>query len=61
MCLSKVFEVTDGGEKLICEYATAISLDGGVITLTDIMGDEITVKGTLKSIDLAGNVIRIIG
>jgi len=60
MCLSKVFEVTDGRENLVCDHTAAINLDGGVITLTDIMGDEIMIKGTLKSIDLANNIIKIL-
>jgi len=59
MCLSKVYEVKDGNENLICEYTSAISLDNGIIKLTDIMGEEFTVKGTLQSIDLANNIIKI--
>jgi len=59
MCLSAVYEVRDGAQKLVCEHATAISLDGGVITLTDILGEEIVVKGVLKSIDLVKNIILI--
>ena len=59
MCLSVAYEIRDGNENLICEYVAAISLDDGVITLTDIMGEEITIKGVLKSIDLAKNIIKI--
>jgi len=59
MCLSAVYEIRDGNEKLVCEYATGVSLDGGVITLTDIMGEETTISGTLKSIDLIKNIIMI--
>ena len=59
MCLSAVYEVRDGNEKLVCEHATAISLDGGVITLTDIVGEEFVIAGILKSIDLVKNIIKI--
>jgi len=59
MCLSAVYEVRDGSEKLVCEHATAISLDGGAITLTDLLGDEIVITGVLKSIDLVKNIIKI--
>ena len=59
MCLSAVYEVRGGNEKLICEHAVAISLDGGVITLTDIMGEEVIINGALKSIDLVKNTIKI--
>jgi len=59
MCLSAVYEVRDGSEKLVCEHATAISLDGGSITLTDILGEEFVVSGVLQSIDLVKNIIKI--
>jgi len=59
MCLSTVYEIRDGSEKLVCEYATAINLADDVITLTDIMGEEIVIKGVLKSIDLVKNIIKI--
>lgn len=59
MCLSAVYEVRDGNESLVCEYTTAISLGDGIITLTDLLGDEIEVKGTLRSIDLVKNIIKI--
>ena len=59
MCLSAVYEVRDGSEKLVCEHATGICLDGGVIRLTDILGEEISVTGVLQSIDLVKNIIKI--
>ena len=59
MCLSTVYEIRDGSENLVCEYATAINLSEDVITLTDIMGEEIVLKGVLKSIDLVKNIIKI--
>jgi len=34
-------------------------MDGGVITLTDIMGEETVITGLLKSIDLVKNIILI--
>lgn len=59
MCLSAVYEVGDGREKLICEHATALSVNGAVITLTDILGEELAVTGILKSIDLVKNIIMV--
>jgi predicted RNA-binding protein len=59
MCLSAVYEIKDGNEKLVCEHTAAIGLDGGMITLTDIMGEEVVITGILKSIDLAKNIIKI--
>jgi len=59
MCLSAVYEIKDGNEELVCDYATAICLDGGSIKVTDITGEEYVIAGVLKSIDLVKNVIVI--
>ena len=59
MCLSAVYEVRDGSETLLCEHTTAINLDGSTIKLTDLLGEEIQITGTLKSIDLIKNIILI--
>ena len=59
MCLSTVYEVRDGNEKIVCEYTTALSIDGRFVTLTDIMGEELVISGILKSIDLVKNIIKI--
>ena len=57
MCLSAVYEVKDGNESLICEYTTSLNIEGSVITLTDIMGEEVVFTGALKSVDLVKNII----
>ena len=59
MCLSAVYEVKDGFEKLVCEHTTTIDLDGSLITLTDILGDEIVITGVLKSVDLVKNIVIV--
>lgn len=59
MCLSTVFAVVNGNENKIKEYVCNISIDGKNITLTDIMGEEITVVGTLKSMDFVKNLAII--
>jgi predicted RNA-binding protein len=59
MCLSAVYEVRGDNETLVCEHTTGIVLGDGVVTLTDLMGDEIVVTGALKSIDLVKNIIKI--
>lgn len=59
MCLSDVYEIGAGTEKLMCEHTTAVSIDGEVITLTDIMGEEVVITGVIKSIDLVKNIIKI--
>jgi len=59
MCLSTVFAVIDGNENKVCEYVCNIDIDGRNITLTDIMGAETKVIGTLKSMDFVKNRVII--
>jgi predicted RNA-binding protein len=61
MCLSSVYEVKDGGETLLCEHVSGLTVDGGSVTLTDIMGAETTVSGAIERIDLVNNIILIAG
>lgn len=61
MCLSTVY-MTDGGERTkLAEYVSGIRAEGEKITLTDIMGLETVVYGTLKSVDLVENRVLIEG
>ena len=59
MCLSAVYEVSEGAERLVCERAATVSAGDGLITLTDIMGKELVLSGALRSIDLVKNIIKI--
>ena len=59
MCLSAVYEVKDGNERLVCDHVTTISLDENTIRLTDLMGEEVILTGFLKSIDLVKNIIKV--
>ena len=61
MCLSTVYKA-DGSEKTkLAEYVSGVRAEGDRITLTDIMGLETVVIGTLKSVDLVQNQIVIEG
>ena len=59
MCLSNVYLVSDDSEKLVCEYASSVSVKGNQILLTDVIGQEITVVGTILSVDLIKNQIKV--
>jgi predicted RNA-binding protein len=60
MCLSTAWELgTDGGKRMLCEHVAGLSVAGKTITLTDLMGNEINVKGILQGIDLIKNTITI--
>ncbi len=61
MCLSTVYKA-DGSERVkLAEYVSGVKAEGDRITLTDIMGLETVVYGTLKSVDLVQNQIVIAG
>lgn len=59
MCLSRVINVTESGEKQIGEYICKVRVSGDEIQLLDIMGQLTTVKGRILDIDLVGNQIRV--
>ncbi len=59
MCLSNVYLVTDDSEKLVCEYASTVRVEGETIRLTDVIGQEITVTGKIMNVDLIRNEIKV--
>ena len=58
MCLSTVYR-TSAPDSVIMEYVSKITVEGDRITLTDVMGEEKTVLGTLKLADLTGGTVQI--
>lgn len=59
MCLSSAYEVGSDGEKFICDRVTNVSVEGESVRLTTLLGIETVVTGSLKSIDLNSNIIKI--
>ena len=59
MCLSDAYELVGGERKPLMNYVSAISVEDGVVTLTDMLGARKLVPGTLKSVYLTSNVILI--
>jgi predicted RNA-binding protein len=60
MCLSTAWELDGAGDKkMLCEHVAGLSVAGNTITLTDLMGKEISVSGTLRGVDLIKNTITI--
>jgi predicted RNA-binding protein len=60
MCLSTVYELGAGNQKKqLGEYVSALEVRGGTVTLTDIMGSEVSVTGTIQRVDLVENTILI--
>ncbi|NLW65355.1 MAG: CooT family nickel-binding protein [Clostridiales bacterium] len=59
MCLSSAYTTKNGIDTLICDRVTNVSVDGGKVVLTNLLGMDTVVNGALKSIDLNKNVITI--
>ena len=59
MCLSTVYKVKGNEQEKICEYISKVENKGDGFVFTDVMGEEIAVKGTLKSMDFVKNVILL--
>ncbi len=60
MCLSTAYKGgTADAQNLLAEYVTGVEAVDGTIRLTDITGEEISVRGALRSIDLIANRIYI--
>ena len=58
MCLSTVY-ASENPEQVIMEYVSKILIRGDEITLTDVMGEQKVVTGTLVMADLTGAVVKI--
>lgn len=58
MCLSTVYKSSEP-DSIIMEYVSKIQVEGENITLTDIMGEERTIQGTLVLADLTGGIVKI--
>ena len=59
MCLSTAYEVTAEGREKVCEYVSTVRAEDGKVYLTDIMGLETVVQGTIRSLDLVNNEILV--
>ena len=59
MCLSTVMLEKNGSQEKVCEYVSNVKTEGKKITLTDVMGNETLLEGTLKSMDFVKNLIVV--
>ena len=59
MCLAKVLVEKNEEESVFAGNVSDIRIDGDVIVLTDILGEEYKVAGTLISADLVHGEVRI--
>ena len=59
MCLATAYKNAETKEQIICDNITKITVDGDVITLVDIIGDERKVEGRISMVDLTKSVVII--
>ena len=59
MCLSTVYKIEKRPENEVLKNVMLIRCEGGVVTLTDIMGREESIEGEIASADLTGGTVVI--
>lgn len=59
MCLSTAYKLENGNRVVLGSYVSSIEIDGDSIKLTTLMGEEITLTGFVKNVDLIKNEILI--
>ena len=58
MCLAAVYKAQDPETKRF-EFVSRIDVDGETITLTDVMGEQKVLEGTIVMVDLANSIVKI--
>ncbi|MCL6093932.1 MAG: CooT family nickel-binding protein [Actinobacteria bacterium] len=59
MCEMNAYLVTDGHEKEVMQDVAVISVEGGNITLTDILGQQKTLKARIRELKLLEHKIYL--
>ena len=59
MCLSTVYLNAKEEDKVAASYVAQIRVDGRKIVLTDVMGAQQVIEGTLSWVDLTGGTVII--
>ena len=58
MCLATVVNINQP-DSIVLQYVSKIEVNGHQITLTDVMGEQKTVEGTIAMADLTGGRVEI--
>lgn len=58
MCLATVYKESDAS--VIFRNVARIDVEGDVVILRDIMGDEKKIEGKIQMVDLANSVVKLI-
>lgn len=57
MCLSTVYQLSGGQQRLLCKNVAAVQNQDGRLVFTDIMGVRTETRATIERIDLMENCI----
>ena len=60
MCLATAMVNKSGNETVLAKNISNIRVDGKDVVMTDILGEEFVVEGTLISADLVNGVVKIL-
>lgn len=58
MCLATVYKAQEPETKLF-EFVSRIDVDGETVVLTDVMGEQKVVEGSIRMVDLANSIVKI--
>ncbi len=58
MCLATVVNINQP-DSIVLQYVSKIEVNGNQITLTDVMGEQKVVEGTISMADLTGGRVEI--
>ena len=59
MCLSTAYLNHKDDDKVAARYVSSVRVEGSKVILTDIMGIETEIEGTLTYIDLTGGTVIV--
>lgn len=57
MCLATVYKKSD--DSVIFKNVSRIDVDGNKVILSDIMGDQRVVEGSILMVDLANSIVKL--
>ena len=58
MCLATVVNINQP-DSIVLQYVSKIEVNGNQFTLTDVMGEQKVVEGTISMADLTGGRVEI--
>ena len=60
MCLATAMVNRSGNETVLAKNISTIRVEGGSVVMTDILGEEFVVEGSLISADLVNGVVKVL-